>query len=60
MGRYHHVIYKTITNKKRIFGEVGCQAVHNGSFISKFPEILKVKKRVEVRIIIARNTAKDG
>lgn len=48
------------SHKKGITGGVGYQTDHNGSFTSKLSQVLKVKKKVGGRSIIAINKAKDG
>ena len=46
--------------KKGIFGGFGYQTDHSGSFITKLSEVLKVKKQVGGRGIIAINKSKNG
>lgn len=47
-------------HKKGVFGGLGYQTDYNESFISKFSEVLKLKKKVGGRSIITINKAKDG
>lgn len=47
-------------HKKRVFGDSGYQTDYNESFTSKLSEVLKVKKKVGRRSIIAISKAKDG